>query len=1508
MFCEQSKYRFFFISSWRSYILLTALCVFSYSTLLNSQIQVQTSNNEDLSIDYLIESVFLGNGIQINSINRIGSGKSIGLFTNGASDINLSQGLVLSTGSVSSIDKPNSSNSTGDTADEDFVVSDPDLQALTDNDIKEVTGIEIEFVAQSSDLEFRYVFASEEYPEFTCSKFNDIFAFFIDGPNPNGGNYDKENIALVPDPSDPTGNTFTDFPVWTNSVNSGIVGDGTNGESCDKDDESLMFSQYYNDNTGSLTFTFDGFLDVFKAKAQLIPCQTYTIKIIIGDNNDFDFDSAVFLEAKSLSTRNYQYYVDAGVNNTLYEGCNKGKVGIRFDQPVTERTVIPLEVTNGSNSAVLDEDYSISSNQFVIEPGQSTAEIEINVFDDGIAESVEYLRIGDNSNGCTAEELVVLFQDNPIESSFVDFKDASVCINETLFDVNLPNREERYLEYNSSFSIRELGTSSSPEVVIPISLDNIEQVAFNQIFSELCIDGFTHEDLSEIEILIQSPDGRIAKLVRQGSLSGSSFGERFCIEQSEEVAFLLDRFDDAVINGIWNILIRDQVINSNRGSIDRWSLRLDNPNYFDYSLTTSNGGVFDPTTPLTSDLEITIAATNLAGCTYSNVVSISVIDDIVSPTDLTCTEIDRDILQFSWSHINNNIHFEVNVGDGWVEIGNVFTHTVSDLAANQTVPFAVRAIGGNCSSAEADLVCGTPQCIEPEIIISRRSNNTSACEPNGLFELRSTNTKGPYTYKVDGVDVASNIIDGLTEGIYEVEIIDGYGCNSITQVNIEGIPQVELELEVFDAFCGQQGFIDLFVTGGTPPYTFLWSTNSTERNVNGLDAGDYTVIVRDQSGCEFVETVSIRQSSALEINNIQTIDPSCFNTSDGSVTYNVSGGASDQPLDIIITDSDDQMIADPMGLSFGKYRIEATDMYGCISIDSFIINRPDSIVIDEVIAPPACSFVSDGRIELNISGGTGPYEISWNNGIINQDILDNVAAGTYEVLITDSNGCSNSKVIELEAIENPIIEYEVSQISCFDESDGSINLSSTNSQLSVEWEDGTFDLLRTGLSAGTLCGRVFTQSGCYIDTCFTLINPQSISVEALVQNNICFGFSDGKIELDIDQGTGPYVVEHIGVITETEGAYIVDNLSTGMQEFRITDSKGCSISSSFNIDSAPEVMISAEIVNNSCKGDELGKISPSIVGVSGISSVLWIGPDSTEYSTLSLSNLGSGEYFYQITSVEGCSYSRSFEVTEPADALSADFTLNDLSCYNSSDGTINVTASGGIGSKSFEISSGQVSNNGIFEGLNAGIFDVTVSDESGCTFVIEDIEVIEPVPFSIDLSVDTIAYEFQDLDLNVEIIGSQGEVDLFWDSDPIDQLPCTNCDSVTIIALENTLVVAVEAIDDNGCEAYDEKKIFIQRANHVSIPTAFTPNGDNANDQLFMYGTPGAIIRVFSVYDRTGVRLYYDQDIEVNTESKGWDGIFKGSPMPAGAYMWTAIADFVDGRSETFSGSVQLIR
>lgn len=263
---------------------LIILVVLLYSGSF-SQIVV-TQNSNAISLGAAIQ----GTGVNLSNLTLTGDPMASGIFINNTTDLGISQGVVLSNGKVSDI--PENANILASTSLSNCC--DAELSTLTTGSIYDKCILEFDLIPSGTILQFSYVFASEEYPQFVCSPYNDVFGFFVSGSNPLGGSYINTNIALLPNGT----------PVCINSINDGITGvyQGVawNSSNC----ISLSNSSMFIDNLNPINpdIVYNGMTIPLVAIVQVIPCQTYHLKIAIADVGDRIYDSAVFIAASSLTS------------------------------------------------------------------------------------------------------------------------------------------------------------------------------------------------------------------------------------------------------------------------------------------------------------------------------------------------------------------------------------------------------------------------------------------------------------------------------------------------------------------------------------------------------------------------------------------------------------------------------------------------------------------------------------------------------------------------------------------------------------------------------------------------------------------------------------------------------------------------------------------------------------------------------------------------------------------------------------------------------------------------------------------------------------------------------------------------------------------------------------------------------------------------------------------------------------------------------------------------------
>jgi gliding motility-associated-like protein len=203
------------------------------------------------------------------------------------------------------------------------------------------------------------------------------------------------------------------------------------------------------------------------------------------------------------------------------------------------------------------------------------------------------------------------------------------------------------------------------------------------------------------------------------------------------------------------------------------------------------------------------------------------------------------------------------------------------------------------------------------------------------------------------------------------------------------------------------------VAGGTGPYTYSWNTQPEQvtPTATGLTAGTYTVTVTDANGCTATNTVTISQPATDMAISITKVSVMCSGTSTGSATAMVSGGLA--PYTYSWNTTPGQTKETATDLSVGTYIITITDSYGCIKTGSVNITEPQPILLASSVTPASCPDSNDGSINLTITGGTGPYNVLWSDGLTGQN-RSGLIPENYTAVVTDQNNCGESITVSLE--------------------------------------------------------------------------------------------------------------------------------------------------------------------------------------------------------------------------------------------------------------------------------------------------------------------------------------------------------------------------------------------------------------------------------------------------------------------------------------------------------------
>ncbi|MGB1204886.1 MAG: choice-of-anchor L domain-containing protein [Chitinophagales bacterium] len=394
------------ISLFYAFWLLVCTLAISNTETMQAQVILQ----EGFTPDELVETI-VNQGVNISNVELncpdgaygTFNAEGTGLGAGGDVPFGMSDGVILTTGEVLGTNGPSGPNTIGSTGTDNGGDDYDILTNIAGFPTFNACVLEFDIIPQGDVLSFNYAFGSDEYDEFVCSDFNDVFGFFVSGPNPDGGNYSDQNIALIPD---------SDLPVAINTVNNGSPGSSGSVGNC----ISLDYADLFVSNPeGSPDFEYDGFTVPLTATVNVVPCQSYHLILAIADAGDPSYDSGVFLEAGSFSSiPEFSISTNVAGTPTAVEGCTKASFIISTENDIEGELVVPYTI---EGDAVNGIDYESLSGSVTLTAAQLAVEVEISALFDDEIEGTETITISvSNIEGCeeSQQSLDILILDAPV--------------------------------------------------------------------------------------------------------------------------------------------------------------------------------------------------------------------------------------------------------------------------------------------------------------------------------------------------------------------------------------------------------------------------------------------------------------------------------------------------------------------------------------------------------------------------------------------------------------------------------------------------------------------------------------------------------------------------------------------------------------------------------------------------------------------------------------------------------------------------------------------------------------------------------------------------------------------------------------------------------------------------------------------------------------------------------------------------------------------------------------
>jgi hypothetical protein len=723
--------------------------------------------------------------------------------------------------------------------------------------------------------------------------------------------------------------------------------------------------------------------------------------------------------------------------------------------------------------------------------------------------------------------------------------------------------------------------------------------------------------------------------------------------------------------------------------------------------------------------------------------------------------------------------------------------TTEDLSGLSAGTYTVTVKDSRNCSANSSITLTQPQSVVSSI--SMKTNVSCAGGNNGSITVAPGGGTGSYSYSINGGSSwqTSATFTNLSAGSYTILIQDVNGCSSSLITSVSSPAALVLSVaSKQDTQCGAaNGSAQVNASGGAGGYIYRWrdasaTIISTTNTISNVASGSYTAEATDQNGC-IVSIVVVINSSNGPIVSVTSMTPaSCSDKADGSATISVNGGKA--PYTILWPNG--QTTATATNLTASAHVVTVTDQDGCKTLFPVTITSPAAINVQSTtLQNPSCAGLSNGIVQVSVTGGTSSYSLLWSTGGTTNRI-ENRSAGNYSIAVTDSKGCTGSKTFTLtDPAVLTVQSVSVQPPSCAGFTNGSIEVQATggNGNYSYSWNTGQTTSQLTNLASGTYTVTATDQLGCNDAESITITAPQPLVIASILQQHpSCFGFSDGSIEVIASGGNGVYSYQWNTGNTGNK----LENRASGSYNVTITDNKGCAKTSGNIVLNDPPVLTLAlnSSTNPTCHGTANGKITVQAAGGTAPYSYLWDnGAGGAQASTFP-----SGTHTVTVSDQNGCNTSLSATLLDPPLLVLQAVNIQSPTCVNDADGFIETSASGGTGSISFKWSTGAMGN--LLSGVRAGSYTATVTDQNGCS-VAKEFVVSDPAPLALDLGPDQTVCPGQSLNITPGI----ANVSYQW-TGPNGFVSTSGPITATAAG-----IYTLKVTDNKGCQAEDDLKFMI---------------------------------------------------------------------------------------------------
>lgn len=701
------------------------------------------------------------------------------------------------------------------------------------------------------------------------------------------------------------------------------------------------------------------------------------------------------------------------------------------------------------------------------------------------------------------------------------------------------------------------------------------------------------------------------------------------------------------------------------------------------------------TTPTISNLApgtYTVTVSDVSGCTDTATASVDQPDALtlgIAVQNIACFGSNTGAATANPAGGTPNYTYRWNTGQT--------TQTISNLAAGT---YTATAIDQNGCRITQSVTLTAP----PALALSVSAQNIACFGGNtGAATANPAGGTSPYAYLWSNTQTTQSI-SMLTAGIYTVTLRDVNGCTTSRSVTIGQAPALTLSVSTQNIVCfgANTGTATANPGGGTPAYSYLWSTAQTTQSISNLPAGTYTVTLSDLNGCSTARSATIGQAPALNL-SISAQNAACFGENTGAATANPSGGTPNYSYRW----NTGQTLQTISNIGAGNYMVTATDANGCTISQSVTVGQAPALMLSVSAQNAACFGENTGTATATASGGTPNYTYLWSNTQTTQTI-SNLVAGVYTVTLRDANGCTSSRSATIGQPPALGLSFTTQNAACFGGNTGSAttNPSGGSPGYTYLWSNAQTTQTIGNLAAGTYTVTVRDVNGCTLVRSTSIGQPTSaLNLTLSSTPETALNANNGTATAAPGGGTPNYTYAWSnGANTAT-----LTNLPPGTYTVTVRDANNCTISNSVTVNPfvCAGLILGINTIPVTCQGLANGSATAVPNGSSGYT-FLW----SNGATAQTIGNLVPGTYTATVTDPAGCTASNSGSVSEPP-ALTLAINSTGITCNGFSDGTASMVANGGTPTYTYAWSNGQTTQT--INGLAAGTYTATLTDGNGCS-------------------------------------------------------------------------------------------------------------------------------------------------------------------------------------------------